>query len=84
MFSSGEKRKKTFKKAKQRLKTWETLCKEKYSGTIGRFKKDCHFKGSADCFKTNSEWSGNKNYKPSDQKRYDETLYQLNNYTKWN
>ena len=78
MYNYGEKRKKSFKKAKKKLITWETICKEKYSGTVGRFKKDSQLNCQSN--KTNSSVYGDKNYKYGDRKKYEKTECKINDY----
>ena len=68
----GKRRKSTFKRAIRQANLYKLItgkCLEEISGDFGRFKKDKHLHTRTDDDKTNSEWWGKKNYKPSDKRR---------------
>ena len=81
----GERRKKTFSKAKKNEKVYREVCgcsSDEFVGELGRFKKDNRLGTKTDYKKTNSEWYGKKNYKMGDKKRSDKMNEQLVDYNK--
>ncbi len=73
MCDRGERRKKTFNKAKRHAKVYEMVARvssEEFVGEVGRFKKCKHLETRTDNDKTNSNWYGKNNYKHSDKKRF--------------
>lgn len=72
-------RKNDFHKAIRKMKLCEAIYHDsKYflKGILGKFDKG-KIHEHDDSRKTNSEWHGKHNYKPSDKRRYDSTEYSL-------
>ena len=79
----GKRRKNTFKRAIRQANLYKLITGkwlEGIAGDFGRFKKDKHLSARTDDDKTNSEWWGKKNYKPSDRRRSERLDSQMMEY----
>ena len=85
MCNRGDRRKKTFTKAKHNAETYEIvtgLSLEEEGLKIGCFKKDSCLNTYTDFRKTNSEWCGRQNFKQGDKKRFAKCEAEKLNYEK--